>query len=95
MGTAAHRAARHRQGSGVQLLIDAIPTLVWSAHSDGSADFSNQRRLEYTGLSVDQALDWGWKVPVHPDNLDGASTLLCGVKQSVLLIQRHQPIHSE
>lgn len=50
-------------------MVDAIPTLVWSARPDGTADFFNQRWLEYTGLSLDQASDWGWKVAVHPDDL--------------------------
>src|SRR5690348_12471611 len=31
--------------------------------------FLNQRWLEYTGLSAEEALGWGWKVAVHPDDL--------------------------
>src|SRR5580698_10802474 len=50
-------------------IIDAIPTLVWSARPDGSADFFNLRWLEYTGLSAEQALGWGWKAAIHPDDL--------------------------
>jgi PAS domain S-box-containing protein len=50
-------------------IIDAIPTLAWSARPDGSADFFNLPWLEYTGLSAEQALDWGWKVAIHPDDL--------------------------
>jgi PAS domain-containing protein len=69
MGSPAHRSARARLGHDVHLVVDAIPTLVWSAESNGSADFFNQRWLEYTGLSLDQALDWGWRVAVHPDDL--------------------------
>lgn len=49
--------------------IDAIPTLAWSARPDGSADFFNLRWLEYTGFSPDQALGWGWKAAIHPDDL--------------------------
>jgi PAS domain S-box-containing protein len=52
-----------------QQIIDAIPTLVWSARPDGSADFFNSRWRDYTGLSTEQALDWGWKAAVHPDDL--------------------------
>jgi PAS domain S-box-containing protein len=50
-------------------IIDAIPTLAWSARPDGSADFFNLRWLEYTGLSAEQAIGWGWKVAIHPDDL--------------------------
>ncbi|HEV2728424.1 MAG TPA: sigma 54-interacting transcriptional regulator, partial [Terriglobales bacterium] len=45
------------------------PTLAWSAGSDGSADFFNQRWLDYTGLSAEQALGSGWQVAIHPNDL--------------------------
>ena len=51
--------------------IDASPTLIWSCSSDGAADFFNQRWLDYTGLSAEQARDWGWTVALHPDDLNG------------------------
>jgi PAS domain S-box-containing protein len=50
-------------------VVDIIPTLAWSAGPDGSADFFNQRWLDYTGLSAKQALGWGWEVAIHPDDL--------------------------
>jgi len=53
----------------LRVIIDTIPTLAWSARSDGSVDFFNQRWLDYTGLSAEQALGWGWKVAIHPDDL--------------------------
>jgi formate hydrogenlyase transcriptional activator len=59
-----------RQEQAARLLVDTIPTLAWSARSDGSADFFNQRWLDYTGLSAEQACDWGWTVAVHPEDLN-------------------------
>src|SRR5262245_36609912 len=50
-------------------MIDKIPTLAWSCRSDGAAEFLNQRWLEYTGLSLADALGWGWKVAVHPEDV--------------------------
>jgi formate hydrogenlyase transcriptional activator len=58
-----------RQGQDFRLVVDTIPGLVWSTRPDGSAEFFNQRWLEYTGLSPEQALNWGWKVAIHPDDL--------------------------
>ncbi|HEV3214813.1 MAG TPA: sigma 54-interacting transcriptional regulator [Vicinamibacterales bacterium] len=52
-------------------MLDTIPTLAWSARSDGSADFFNRRWLDYTGLTVEQARDSGWTAAVHPDDLNG------------------------
>jgi PAS domain S-box-containing protein len=34
--------------------------MAWSKLPDGSADFLNQRFREYTGLSVEEGLGWGW-----------------------------------
>jgi PAS domain S-box-containing protein len=49
-------------------IINTIPTLAWSAAADGSVTFLNQRWLDYTGLSTEDARDWGWKVAIHPDD---------------------------
>jgi PAS domain-containing protein len=51
-------------------IINTIPTLAWSARPDGSGEFFNRRWLDYTGLSADQARDWGWKVTIHPDDVN-------------------------
>jgi PAS domain S-box-containing protein len=53
----------------LRLAIDTIPGSVWSALPDGSAEFVNQRWLEYTGLSLKEGLDWGRNVAVHPEDL--------------------------
>jgi PAS domain S-box-containing protein len=53
----------------IRLVVDTIPTLAWSAGPDGSAEFHNQRWLDYTGLSAKQALNSGWEVAIHPDDL--------------------------
>jgi len=52
------------------LIINTMPTLAWSALPDGSIDFINQRWLDYTGLSSEQALGWGWTSAIHPDDLN-------------------------
>ena len=50
--------------------VDAIPTLAWSARPDGSAEFLNRRWLDYTGLSAEEASDWGWTVALHTEDRD-------------------------
>jgi PAS domain S-box-containing protein len=52
----------------IQLVIDTIPGLVWSTLPDGSAEFLNQRWLEYTGLPPEEGLDWGGKLALHPED---------------------------
>jgi len=53
----------------LRLVIDTLPALVWSKLPDGSADFLNQRFREYTGLSVEEGLGWGWmRNAFHPED---------------------------
>ena len=52
----------------LRMVIDTIPGLVWSALPDGSRDFLNQRWLEYSGLSRDESLGWGWTAAIHPED---------------------------
>src|SRR6267154_673584 len=54
----------------LRIMIDKIPTLAWSCRPDGTTEFLNQRWLEYTGLSMEASVDWGWKVAIHPDDLE-------------------------
>src|SRR5260221_13031118 len=71
MASAAYSSEQARQAQDVRLVVDAIPTLAWSAQADGSVDFFNQCWLDYTGLSAEEARDWGWTVALHPDDLNG------------------------
>src|SRR5580693_9813437 len=50
--------------------VDAMPTLVWSARPDGSAEFFNRRWLDYSGLSSEEASDWGWAAALHTEDRD-------------------------
>ena len=52
----------------LQLVIDTIPALVWSARPDGSIDFGNQRLLEYTGLSLEDVKNLDWTAGGRPAN---------------------------
>jgi PAS domain S-box-containing protein len=71
MTPARHGSDEARQAQDIRRVFDTIPTLAWSARSEGSADFFNRRWLDYTGLSVEEARDWGWTAALHPDDLKG------------------------
>ena len=53
----------------LRTMIDQMPTLAWSCRPDGSAEFVNQRWLDYTGLSLEEAVGWGWQATIHPEDL--------------------------
>ena len=58
-----------RAERAVRIAFDAIPVLAWRARMDGSAEFVNRRFLDYTGLELADASDWGWCAAVHPDDV--------------------------
>ena len=64
----AESALREKEHS-LSLIINTIPVLAWSARPDGTADFFNDHYLQYTGLTSEQAANWGWTGSIDPDNL--------------------------
>jgi len=52
----------------LRLIIDTIPTMVWTLQPDGAVDFVNQRWMDYTGLSLDEEMEDPTR-PVHPEDL--------------------------
>ncbi len=61
----AHLARTERE---LRLTLDLIPTLAWHAAPDGAAEYLNKRWLDYTGLSLEQALGWNWQAAIHPED---------------------------
>lgn len=56
-------------------LADAIPQLVWTCAADGLADYVNQRWHDYTGLTLEQTLGYGWRTVLHPDDVQRSAQL--------------------
>ncbi len=63
--------ALRRSEDRLRVVIDTIPTMAWSLLPDGAVDFVNQRWLEYSGLSLDEALAEASRI-VHPADLPSA-----------------------
>jgi PAS domain S-box-containing protein len=49
-------------------VINTVPAHVWSASSDGTVDFVNERLLEFVGLSSNDMLGSKWESIVHSDD---------------------------
>jgi PAS domain S-box-containing protein len=65
----------------LRLVIDTIPTLVWRSGPDGTPEFFNQRTLDYTGLTLDSAVE-GWARTVHPDDMANLSKMWREIRKS-------------
>jgi PAS domain S-box-containing protein len=61
-------AALRESEASFRQLADAMPQIVWTASPDGSVVYHNQRWCDYTGMTVEQGRDWGWRRFVHPDD---------------------------
>lgn len=53
----------------LNVIINTIPALAWSALPDGSAEFFNQHYLDYVGITQEQAQGVGWTTALHPDDI--------------------------
>ena len=50
-------------------LANTIPQLAWVAEPDGNRFWFNERWFEYTGTTLEQMQDWGWKSVVDEEAL--------------------------
>ncbi|MBL8292748.1 MAG: PAS domain-containing protein, partial [Bryobacterales bacterium] len=58
-----------RESGKLRDVIETVPAYAWSALPDGSVDFVNRRWQEFSGVSLDQTLNWGWEEAIHPEDL--------------------------
>jgi formate hydrogenlyase transcriptional activator len=65
-------AALRKSERELRTIIETIPAFVVSALPDGSVDFLSQSLLDYTGLSREKWLGWGWRDIAHPEDADRA-----------------------
>lgn len=52
-----------------EYIANFMPVMVWTTTSDGLHDWFSKRWYDYTGLTVDQSLGEGWRLPFHPDDV--------------------------
>jgi PAS domain S-box-containing protein len=51
-------------------VVETMPVIAWTNSSDGSVEFVNKRWQEYTGISPEEAVGFGWKSAFHPKDID-------------------------
>lgn len=53
-----------------QTMAEAVPEIIWTAEPNGDDDYFNRRCFDYTGLTFEQMRGTGWKICIHPDDLE-------------------------
>src|SRR5580765_4743294 len=66
--SAGTRRPRLDLDSRLAVLASAIPVGIFQTNLEGRCLYVNARVSELTGLSVEQALQFGWEQCVHPDD---------------------------
>ena len=57
-----------------QFITNAIPQKVWTTDEDGNLNYFNDVWHSYTGLTVEELKNRGWKKIIHPDDWEGYKT---------------------
>lgn len=52
----------------LRTVAESIPQMVWVTRPDGWHEHYNQRWYDYTGLSPEESLGWGWIRPLHAED---------------------------
>src|SRR5262245_3619963 len=52
----------------LRLLTELIPQHIWTGFPSSTADFRNQRWLDYTGMTIEEVRQKGWMIALHPDD---------------------------
>jgi PAS domain S-box-containing protein len=60
---------RRRAEQELRDIVDTIPAIVWVARPDGSNTYANSRFVDYSGMVPAETSGAGWRVAVHPDDL--------------------------
>jgi PAS domain S-box-containing protein len=53
-----------------RLIIDTVPAQLWTESPEGVVDFVNRRWVDYTGMTLEEAVGSGWTGMVHPDDIE-------------------------
>jgi PAS domain S-box-containing protein len=56
-------------------MADSMPQVAWTAAADGSVLDYNQGWYEFSGLTPEETLAWGWQRVIHPDDVEHATAV--------------------
>lgn len=66
-------AALTESESRFRVIMETMPQIAWVSSPDGEISFFNKQWYEYTGLTYDESMGWGWTARIHPDDLPFAA----------------------
>ena len=55
--------------SRFRVMMETMPKIAWTNTLGGEATFFNKHWYDYTGMTEEQSIGWGWAAAIHPDDL--------------------------
>ncbi|MFC5849676.1 GAF domain-containing protein [Deinococcus petrolearius] len=89
MERARTEAARRASEARFRAVANLVPDLLWESRPDGFTSWYNQRWLDYTGQTLEQATGWGWADAIHPEDREGSA------QGYMLAMHTGQPLRQE
>jgi PAS domain S-box-containing protein len=75
----------------LRAVANIVPDLLWYSAPDGTIQWCNDRWMEYTGQSPDQAAGWGWTEVIYSEDRESAARRYReAVEQGRALHQEHR-----
>jgi len=71
----AETAAFPNSGVGWRQVIETLPQIAWVTRPDGWHVHFNRQWLDFTGLTLEESLGFGWSPPFHPDDRGRAAAV--------------------
>lgn len=56
-------------------LAEAVPEILFTTTADGTCDFASPTLVNYTGITAEQLLGFGWMAALHPDDAESTASL--------------------
>ena len=70
-------------------IANLVPELLWSSEPNGSGSWFNQRWLDFTGQTLEEAQGEGWAQVIHPDDRSESR------QRFLAAIESHDPLERE
>ena len=64
----ANKQALMQREQELKLITEVIPQQIWTALPNGEIDYFNQRWIDYTGISLEDTVNSGWSIILHPED---------------------------
>ncbi len=61
-------AAVHESKERYRTLVESLPQLIWTCLPEGPCDYLSPQWVEYTGVTLERQLGYGWAKQLHPDD---------------------------